>query len=104
MAVKDNQPKLYDALKVQFLAVYENEQFNCLCLNTKEKGRGRLEDRMYCIMPIPKSIVQQHPEWKGLKSIGQLINITRRDVKETSDVRCYISSLPAKADKLSAAV
>ncbi len=55
-------------------------------------------------MPIPQEILQQHPEWKGMKSIGQVINITTRNGKESSDVRCYISSLPAKVKQFAAAV
>ncbi len=44
LAVKDNHPKLYDALKDQFIAVHENErfkEFDCRCLTTKEKAHGR---------------------------------------------------------------
>lgn len=96
LAAKGNQPKLFEAIKDCFLAVHENEsfkEFGCRSIRTSEKGHGREEVRTFCIMPVPEQILKEHPDWPGLKSIAQVINITQRDGKETSEVRCYICSI-----------
>ena len=43
--------------------------------------------------PVPEAMREFRKQWRGLKSIGQVITNTFRDGKEVSDVRFYISSL-----------
>ena len=99
LAAKDNHPKLCEALRVFFLERHEQGDFRdvgCRQLTTQERSRGRQETRHYLIAPLPESIKGLRRDWKGLKSIGQVITITECNGKETSDVRFYISSREPK--------
>ena len=87
LAVKDNHPLLANAIKDRFAELHERDEFKdfgCRSHVTKEKGHGREETRIYFTMPVPDDIRAAHPEWAGLKSIGQAINATMRDGRETS--------------------
>jgi hypothetical protein len=52
----------------------------------------------------PPALGELAAEWKGLASVGQVVSITERDGKETSEVRFYISSLKASVKQFAAAV
>lgn len=96
LAVKDNQPKLFEAINDFFLERYENEDFReygCRQHETTERARGLIETRYYMVAPIPKTMKGFARNWKGLKSIGQAITTSMtRDGKETSELRYFISS------------
>jgi predicted transposase YbfD/YdcC len=95
LAVKDNQPKLHEAIQNFFLQCHENNSFSehgCRQHTTVERSRGRLERRHYLIAPLPESMKHFCRDWKRLTSIGQVVTITDCGEKQTSDVRHYISS------------
>ena len=54
-------------------------------------------------MPAPKSLPGFN-NWKGLLSIGIAFLWSVRDGKETTEVRCFISSLPVKVKQFAHAV
>ena len=100
MALKDNHPKLCEAVNQFFLDRHEQEdfrRFDCRQHRTSEKARGKVETQFYMIAPIPDSIRSMTCGWKGLKSIGQAITTTTaKDGTETSEVRYYINSIEPK--------
>jgi predicted transposase YbfD/YdcC len=100
LAVKDNQPKLSEAISKFFLERHEAEDFHaygCRQYRTTERARGQLESRYYMVAPIPDEMKGFCRSWKGLKSIGQAITTTTTsDGAETSDVRYYIGSRDPK--------
>lgn len=99
LAVKDNQPTLHKAIRMFFLDRHEQNDFRdfgCRQLTTKERSRGRLETRHYFVAPVPESMKAFCRDWKGLKSIGQVVTITECNSKTTTDVRDYIGSREAK--------
>ncbi len=106
LAVKGNQPILHTALADYFERVHESEfvDSNCLSRKTKEKGHGRVEHRYYYQAPLPKALRSFVADWKGLKTIGQVISITWRDGKECSDARYFISSLKPSVKRFALAV
>ncbi len=55
---------------------------------------GRTETRHYYQSSIPDSMRDQTDQWSKMKTICQVVNLSERDGKETSEVRYYISSLP----------
>jgi predicted transposase YbfD/YdcC len=90
LAVKDNQPPLAEAIREFFLQHHEYEDFRDYGIRqhkTVERSRGRLEERYYSIAPVPESMKRFRREFKGLKSIGQVISHTTRGNKQTSEVR-----------------
>ena len=99
LAAKDNQPQLCEAIGAFFLERHEQSDFHdfgCRQLTTQERSRGRQETRHYLIAPLPESMMGFRRDWKGLKSIGQVITSTQCKGKETFDVRYYISSREPK--------
>ena len=100
LALKDNHPKLCEAVTQFFLDRHENDdfrEFGCRQHQTVEKARGQIETRFYMIAPIPDSMGSFVRSWSGLKSIGQAITTTTaKDGTETSDVRYFINSIDPK--------
>jgi predicted transposase YbfD/YdcC len=104
LAVKDNQPTLADSIRdffQQFKAVPGKTPHSIA--ETVEKDHGRLEtrrcyafDQLDCL-PTPE-------KWPGLKSFAVIES--ERCIKGVTTVehRCYISSLPADAQRLLRAV
>ena len=100
-AVKDNHPKLCEALEDAFEAAYENgfANYRIRSKTTKKKQAGRAEERYYAVGPIPDSMKSLAGEWPHAKSIGQAITISTTDGEETSEVRYYISSREARVNE-----
>jgi predicted transposase YbfD/YdcC len=95
LAVKDNQPTLSEAIQEFFLQRHENDDlrdYGCRQHTTIERSRGRLEERIYTIAPVPESMKRFGRVFKGLKSIGQVITQTSCGDTQTSEARYYISS------------
>ncbi|MEM9589011.1 MAG: ISAs1 family transposase [Planctomycetota bacterium] len=108
LALKDNHPTLCQAVSDFFGDRLEDEDFQeygCRQVEKVEKARGRVETRIYMVAPIPAPLRSVTREWKGIKSIGQAITISRaKDGTETSDVRYYLNSIPAKVNLFADAV
>ena len=108
LAVKDNQPKLSDAVADFFLQRHEHEDFRqhqCRQHRTTEKARGVLESRYYIVAPVPEEMKSLCSSWKGLKTIGQAITTTiSPSGKETCEVRNFISSRPPKVQEFAKSV
>jgi predicted transposase YbfD/YdcC len=105
LAVKDNQPHLADDLQEHFLkVVQEQEQLpRRQRYPTKEKNRGRLEERFYYATAVPEGLRNQE-QWRDLQSVGWVISWTTRQGEPCSEVRGYISSLKPDAKNLARAV
>lgn len=106
LAVKDNQPKLYEAIVEFFIKHLEDdcESIDCRRHETHEKGHGREEDRYYYLAKLPKDFPLTE-KWKGLKAIGMACRVTRdKKGKETHDTRYYIVSKYLTGKKFAEAV
>lgn len=55
LAVKDNQPKLHEAIRKFFTGTLEDDltAVSRRQLETHEKGHGRIDDRYYCLAKLP---------------------------------------------------
>lgn len=106
LALKGNHEKLHDAVRAHFDALHEAdfEDADCRRRQTSGKGHGRVERRFYYQASLPDGLKPLAKEWRGLKTIGQVISITERDGKETSEVRYYLSSLRPGVKRFAAAV
>ena len=98
LAVKANQPKLFEAIEGFFEEVIASEQESIVCRQhqTQERSRGREEFRHYMITKVPKSMSDFQEQWPKLKSIGRCMSMVERDGKITTEVRYYITSLAPK--------
>jgi predicted transposase YbfD/YdcC len=94
-ALKENQGTLYEDVKTYF------EDFdsthpdpNVRHHTTFEVDHGRLEKRFHGITGDVSWLVERHPLWKSIKSIG-VIDATRESGDKIShERRLYVSSLP----------
>jgi predicted transposase YbfD/YdcC len=105
LAVKENQPHLYEDLKGHFEAMVEDEASLPARQSheTNAKGHGRREQRFYFSTAVPETL-RNREAWRDLKSVGCAINITLRDGRETGMVRYFISSLKPDAKRMGEAV
>jgi predicted transposase YbfD/YdcC len=93
LAVKDNQPTLCNGIETFFNEHIEDDfaRTKVRRFETKEKGHGREEHRLYFICPVPEDLPDRE-RWPGLKAIGMTVANIQRDGKECNDVRYYILS------------
>jgi predicted transposase YbfD/YdcC len=105
LAVKENQPKLHEAITAFFEEQFENEFADAKCRTrmTKEKGHGRKEERSYYVAPVPQDFPLLE-QWPTLKALGMAMNVTERDGQETWEVRYYILSTFPNARRFAEAV
>ena len=105
LALKGNQETLHQAVIDCLDRQIENDfaQAAARRLVTKERGHGREEIRGYIQMPVPPDFADLEL-WKGLRTIGVVTSVCRRDGKETIETRYYISSLRLGVKRFAAAV
>lgn len=106
-AIKDNHPKLADAIQKHFVESLgaEERPSGMVQKRTKEKGHGRREERVYTVCPIPESMRHLTDQWAGARSIGQVVNMTHDSRgKETFEVRYYLSSGRARVGEFARSV
>jgi predicted transposase YbfD/YdcC len=107
LAVKENQPTLHAALETFFLEREEREDFSahgCRQYSTTTRSRGRDETRYHVVAPVPPSWRALRREWKGLKSIGQVITATEEKGERRLEIRYYILSRPAKVNEFARSI
>jgi predicted transposase YbfD/YdcC len=104
LAVKENQGHLFEDIQYLFAVDvaqgFEYAQYSYA--KTVNKGHGRLETReCWATEKIEYlSLIRQHQQWKGLKSIVCIVS--QRQIGENLEVktRYFISSLPANAQAI----
>jgi len=105
LAVKKNQPTLYDGVSWFFLTRYE-EDFARVRVSrhqTHEKGHGREETRSYYVCSVPRDLPDRK-RWPKLAAIGWTISDTVRDGNRCHEMRYYIMSRKLSAKEFAAAV
>ncbi len=97
-AVKDNHPKLYEALQDYYLKSHELglTESGIRSKIDRAKTRGRNEERFYAVGEIPTTMRKLANQWPGAKSIGQAITTIERNGKMSSEVKYFLSSRPAR--------
>ena len=75
----------------------KNKEIQFQLTSTHEEKHGRIEDRDYAVSGDVGWLIERHPAWKSIRSIG--IVESSREVKgqTTTERRCFVSSLPADA-------
>jgi predicted transposase YbfD/YdcC len=105
LALKGNQETLHQAVIDYIDEHSQNEFANAKARQhvTQETGHGRDERRIYIQMPVPETLADLEL-WKGLKSIGLVVSVCKRDGTETLERRYYISSLAVGVKQFAHAV
>lgn len=106
LAVKDNQPKLCEAISDFFAEHLEDDLHRAAhrrC-ETHDKGHGRTDDRYYYLAKVPDNFSQQ-ARWPTLKAIGIAVRVSESsDGQTTDDVRYYIASRYLSGQRFATAV
>jgi predicted transposase YbfD/YdcC len=106
IAVKDNQPKLREAITEYFLGHLERdlEDLRYRRFETSDEGHGRLDERSYFLTKVPPDFALKK-EWPQVKAIGYSVRLTRHaDGRESDEVRYYILSRYLSGKRFSEAV
>lgn len=93
LAVKRNQPTLYDGIDANFSKTLDNDFADTKVRRdvSSDSGHERQVDRFSFICPLPKDLPDQD-RWKGLKAIGAVVSISQRNGREHTEVRNYTLS------------
>lgn len=94
LAVKDNQPKLCEAIRDFFSEQLEDDLASVPHRRheTHEATHGRKDHRYYYLAKLPEDFPLKD-KWPGLKAIGLACRVTaHKDGRETDDVRYYVAS------------
>ncbi len=106
IAVKDNQPKLADAVAglVEKHLDGELTDLKHRTRQTHDSGHGRQDERTYFVARVPSDFAAR-AEWPWVKAIGTAVRITTHpDGTQTDDVRYYILSRFLSAKRFAEAV
>ena len=108
LAVKKNQPQLWDDIVGAFeygertrFATIEHDVFE-----TVNKGHGRVERRRYWATSAPSVVghANDRGEWANMNGAAMTESTRWADGKTTVHRRYFITSLPARADRIPGAV
>jgi predicted transposase YbfD/YdcC len=107
LALKENQPTLYEQVSDYFLEQVEKEGPDGKLRHHREveEGHGRSETRETFVAPATKEMVASGA-WLGLATVVLVIRrcVDHATGKSSDEVRYFISSLPAKVKRLAGAV
>ena len=107
LALKDNQPTLHAQVADYFVRQMEEEGSGSKLRRHRqvETGHGRTETRETVVAPAPKGLVAPGT-WAGLATLVLVMRqcVDHATGRATDEVRYFISSLPATAKRLAAAV
>jgi predicted transposase YbfD/YdcC len=106
IAVKDNQPKLLEAIAAHFEKHLESdlEDLKYRHHETTDQGHGRLDERSYFLTKIPPDFAVKK-DWPWVKAIGFSVRVSQHsDGSETDEVRYYILSRYLSGKRFSEAV
>src|SRR5262249_19899115 len=106
IAVKDNQPKLREAIASYFLDHLDRnlEDLKYRMHETAEKGHGRFDERSYYVSKVPRDFAVKD-DWPWVKALGYSVRISQHaDGRETDEVRYYILTRYLSGKRFSEAV
>ena len=106
LAVKDNQPKLHEAIKELFSDERQGELLKIPHRQhqTSQKGHGRIDDRCYVLAKIPRN-ASWKDAWPGATAVGMAVRVTEKSDGTTSgDVRYFITSCYLSGERFAQAV
>ena len=104
LSVKDNQPKLAESIQDFMTAFFAAPDKTPHGFDeVVEKDHGRIEIRR-CYTFDQLDCLHAPERWHNLKSFSVIVSERTVNDKTTIEQRCYISSLPADAARINAAV
>jgi predicted transposase YbfD/YdcC len=105
LSVKDNQPKLHEAIQ-EYFGIAEAEGFRNLepdVSETLDKGHGRLEARRCTVVAAP-AYLEELKRWQDVRALVKIEARRERDSKVETETRYAITSLAPNASEILRAV
>jgi predicted transposase YbfD/YdcC len=95
LSLKENQETLYDDVKTYFEGIdFAHPGPLVQTDSTFEVDHGRRERRNHAVTGDVSWLVDAHPAWNTIKSIGVVESIRTIGETVTTELRYYVSSLP----------
>lgn len=104
IALKKNQPSLYNEVKHFFNVAEQSGAFSSDSFETVEKGHGRIEQRLCISLDVTNYLDHVSDGFKDLKTVVKIHSIRDTNGKHEEQTRYFISSLPCDARQLAHAV
>ena len=106
IAVKKNQPTLYEQIKQLFRQAIEThgKGLNMSSFNSSEMNRGREETRNYLMLTDIAKWIDPLKKWENLTSIGMVESVRVVNGKTSVETRYFISTLKNNAQELARAI
>jgi predicted transposase YbfD/YdcC len=103
-ALKENQGTLYEDVKTYFEGFDRTRPDPAVAVHTTfDVDHGRLESRLYGITSDTAWLIERHPAWKSITSIGVIDSTRELGDKVSHERRFYVSSLPSDPQVFAAA-
>lgn len=105
LSVKDNQPKLHEAIQ-EYFGIAEAEGFRNLepdVSETLDKGHGRLETRRCTVVAAP-AYLEELKRWQDVRALVKIEARRERDSKVETETHYAITSLTPNASEILRAV
>ena len=102
IGLKGNQATLSEDVRLYFERKTHKKSF--FTESEIDKGHGRIETRACTVTEDIEWLKKLHPKWKNLKSIIEVKSEREIKSNKSKETRYYLSSLPAKPDKILKAV
>lgn len=103
LAVKENQPKLYEEIEQLEQAVLEKEYAGCSSYGEEERSHGRQESRACWVLTDLESL-QERSKWPGLQSVIVVVRERTTGDKNTCEKHYYISNRKRSAEQFLKAI
>jgi predicted transposase YbfD/YdcC len=102
IALKKNQPNLYNEVEYFFKAAEKSDFFSFDTFKSVEKGHGRIECRTCVCLDVANHL--DHAGFMGLKTVAKIHSTREIKGKSEEQTRYFISSLPCDAKQIAKAV
>jgi predicted transposase YbfD/YdcC len=105
LAVKENQPTLYEDIRACFSAALDSEFAGLRhgVFVSRDEGHGRQEERTYSVIYNPPGL-RSKDEWQGLEAIILVSRERREGDKYSHEASYYISSSTAGVKRLASGI
>jgi predicted transposase YbfD/YdcC len=104
LAVKENQPRLYEDVLATFQNAFEGDRGDTFQLRaTNDRGHGREERREYVVVR-DLSMIRDRALWPDLHSLAMVHSERTIDGKTTDGARYYISSCRGTVSQMAGAI
>jgi predicted transposase YbfD/YdcC len=103
LAVKENQPRLYEDIERLALAALEDDYAGLSQHTVEENGHGR-EEMRFCFVLTDLDAIRDRALWADLKSLVCVVRCRTANGKESHETQYYISNRRASAKTFQKAV